>query len=66
MPVLTFHSFKGGSGKSTLANSFAYYCSSNLKKKTLLIDCDINAPNLHLFFSPAMKEGEFPWCFRVK
>jgi cellulose biosynthesis protein BcsQ len=34
---------KGGVGKSTLSANFSAYCGKELKKKTLLLDCDPHA-----------------------
>jgi MinD superfamily P-loop ATPase len=40
---------KGGTGKTTMAASLALVAPA---KKVLLLDCDVEAPNCHLFFNP--------------
>lgn len=44
---LVIASGKGGTGKTTVALSLAYYLSKSRKVK--LLDCDVEAPNDHLF-----------------
>ncbi|OLS26816.1 MAG: Iron-sulfur cluster carrier protein [Candidatus Heimdallarchaeota archaeon LC_3] len=47
--IITFHSFKGGNGKSLIATALSYYCATVLKEKTIIFDCDFNAPSLNTF-----------------
>jgi MinD superfamily P-loop ATPase len=42
---------KGGTGKTTLLASYAA-----LAKNTVLADCDVDAPNLHLLLKPHVRE----------
>jgi MinD superfamily P-loop ATPase len=42
---------KGGTGKTTVLASFAA-----LAEKSVLCDCDVDAPNLHLLLEPVIKE----------
>jgi MinD superfamily P-loop ATPase len=52
---ITVLSGKGGTGKTTLVASFAA-----LTKKTVLTDCDVDAPDLHLLLNPQiMQKQEF-------
>ena len=44
---LVIASGKGGTGKTTVALNLAYYLSKS--KKVKLLDCDVEAPNDHLF-----------------
>ena len=49
--IITLHSFKGGSGKSLIASALAYYCANIKRKKTIIFDCDFEAPSLNSFFT---------------
>jgi MinD superfamily P-loop ATPase len=44
---------KGGTGKTTLTAAFAL-----LAGKTLICDCDVDTPNLHLILNPDIKHSE--------
>ncbi len=44
---------KGGTGKTTLSASLAFLFD---KEKTVISDCDVDAPNLHLILDPQVKE----------
>lgn len=44
---LAIVSGKGGTGKTTLSASFAY-----LAHNVLMVDCDVDAPNLHIILKP--------------
>jgi MinD superfamily P-loop ATPase len=44
---------KGGTGKSSICAAFASICGN-----TVLADCDVDAANLYLLFSPACEEEE--------
>jgi MinD superfamily P-loop ATPase len=46
--VIGIASGKGGTGKTTIATNLAL----SLKNKVQLLDCDVEEPNCHLFFSP--------------
>jgi len=46
---------KGGTGKSTLSANFSYVISRN--RDVVLVDCDVEEPNLHLFFEEKGKES---------
>jgi len=46
---------KGGTGKTTLSSCFSY-----LNKNSVIVDCDVDAANLHLTFDPEkIEEIEF-------
>jgi len=51
--ILTIASGKGGTGKTTLAVNLSEYLMGNylFKEKVRLLDCDVEAPNNHLFIS---------------
>jgi MinD superfamily P-loop ATPase len=50
---ITVLSGKGGTGKTTLVASFA-----TLAKKTVLTDCDVDAPDLHLLLNPQIVQTQ--------
>ena len=55
MKSILFLSGKGGTGKTSLAGAFAV-----LAKEKVLVDCDVDAANLHLLLAPdIVDEGEF-------
>jgi MinD superfamily P-loop ATPase len=43
---------KGGTGKTTVAASLALSLSAELNPPPLFMDCDVEAPNAHLFLGP--------------
>jgi MinD superfamily P-loop ATPase len=45
---ITIASGKGGTGKSTVAANLAYTLARS--REVVLVDCDVEEPNLHLFF----------------
>ena len=47
MKEIVILSGKGGTGKTTLSSCFSY-----LNKKSVIVDCDVDAANLHLTFNP--------------
>jgi len=50
---ITIASGKGGTGKSTVAANLAYTLARS--REVALVDCDVEEPNLHLFFpAPAV------------
>lgn len=51
---------KGGTGKTTVLASFAV-----LAESSVLADCDVDAPNLHLLLHPLVKEQEEYWGAKV-
>jgi MinD superfamily P-loop ATPase len=53
---ITIASGKGGTGKTTLAVNLAYAVASAGGAVTLL-DCDVEAPNAHLFLQPAFSDS---------
>lgn len=55
MTSILFLSGKGGTGKTSLAGAFAV-----LAKEKVLVDCDVDAANLHLLLDPTVvAEGEY-------
>jgi MinD superfamily P-loop ATPase len=60
MKEIVILSGKGGTGKTSIAASFAV-----LAKRKVLVDCDVDAADLHLILQPvAQKEQEF-WSGQV-
>jgi MinD superfamily P-loop ATPase len=53
MKQITVLSGKGGTGKTTFVASFAA-----LTKKTVLTDCDVDAPDLHLLLNPQILQKQ--------
>jgi len=52
---ILFLSGKGGTGKTSLAGAFAVFT-----KEKVLVDCDVDAANLHLLLDPSIRAaGEF-------
>lgn len=55
MKSILFLSGKGGTGKTSLAGAFAF-----LATEKVLVDCDVDAANLHLLLDPeVVTEGEY-------
>jgi MinD superfamily P-loop ATPase len=50
--IITIASGKGGTGKTTIATSLALSLAAELNSPPLLLDCDVEAPNAHLFLQP--------------
>ena len=50
---ITVLSGKGGTGKTTLVASFAA-----LTQKTVITDCDVDAPDLHLLLGPQIVQTQ--------
>jgi MinD superfamily P-loop ATPase len=46
---------KGGTGKTTVATSLALSLAAG---RTLVLDCDVEAPNAHLFLAPSLEWRE--------
>lgn len=51
--ILTVASGKGGTGKTTVATSLALAISNH---PVTLLDCDVEAPNAHLFLEPVWEQ----------
>ncbi|NHQ60871.1 AAA family ATPase [Chlorobium sp. BLA1] len=49
--IISFYSFKGGSGRSQLVANLAAYLCIYENKKILIIDWDLDAPGIDLFFN---------------
>lgn len=52
--IISVASGKGGTGKTTLASNLAVSLDTDLS----LLDCDVEAPNLHLFIHPIVETEE--------
>jgi len=52
--IVSVASGKGGTGKTTVATNLAV----SLKKGVQLLDCDVEAPNAHLFLKPRIDRSE--------
>jgi len=55
MKEITIISGKGGTGKTTITAAFA-----SLAKNTVMADCDVDAPDLHIILDPMVKQ-RFPF-----
>lgn len=53
--LVSVASGKGGTGKTTVATNLAVMLAEN-GRKVQLLDCDVEAPNAHLFLHPAVRE----------
>lgn len=51
--TITIASGKGGTGKTTLATNLAY----SARQSVMLLDCDVEEPNAHLFLKPALTDS---------
>lgn len=47
---------KGGTGKTTIATGFALSIINDISESLLFLDCDVEAPNAHLFLKPQLTE----------
>jgi MinD superfamily P-loop ATPase len=54
--IIAVASGKGGTGKTTVAASLASTLSAN--NKSAYLDCDVEAPNGHLFLNPKLDHSE--------
>ena len=55
--IITVASGKGGTGKTTVAVNLALTIAADQSVNSadpLLLDCDVEAPNVHLFLNPVM------------
>lgn len=50
--IITIASGKGGTGKTTIATSLALSLAAVQNSAPLFLDCDVEAPNAHLFLRP--------------
>lgn len=53
--IITIASGKGGTGKTTIATNLAMALAD---KNVQLLDCDVEAPNSHIFIKPEMNDPE--------
>jgi MinD superfamily P-loop ATPase len=58
--IITVASGKGGTGKTTVAINLALSLSADASKdsRLLFLDCDVEAPNAHLFLKPTVERQE--------
>jgi MinD superfamily P-loop ATPase len=49
---------KGGTGKTIVSVNLLHFFANQFNTKTLLVDCDVEEPNDHLFFPEFYKTGE--------
>jgi len=54
--IITIASGKGGTGKTTIATSLALSLAAELNTPPLFLDCDVEAPNAHLFLQPVFTQ----------
>lgn len=55
---ITIASGKGGTGKTTVATSLALSLAAELTPPPLFLDCDVEAPNAHLFLKPTFEQRQ--------
>src|ERR1700674_4298959 len=53
--VITFYSYKGGTGRSMALANVAWILASQ-GKRVLMIDWDLEAPGLHRYFHPFIRD----------
>ena len=56
--IFTIASGKGGTGKTTIAASLALSLAAEQSPPPLFLDCDVEAPNAHLFLHPGLDEQQ--------
>ena len=55
--IITFYSYKGGTGRSMALANVAWILASN-GKRVLMIDWDLEAPGLHRYVHPFLRDKE--------
>ncbi|MDX2707423.1 FxSxx-COOH system tetratricopeptide repeat protein [Streptomyces sp. PA03-6a] len=55
--VVTFYSFKGGTGRTMAMANVAWILATN-GKRVLVMDWDLEAPGLHRYFAPFLRDPE--------
>src|SRR3954447_15767946 len=55
--IVTFYSYKGGTGRSMALANVAWILAAN-GKRVLVIDWDLEAPGLHRYFHPFLRDQE--------
>lgn len=55
--IITFYSYKGGTGRSMALANVAWILASN-SKRVLTLDWDLEAPGLHRYFHPFLRDRE--------
>src|SRR5215475_6510469 len=58
--IITFYSYKGGTGRSMLLANVAWLLAC-AGKEVLVIDWDLEAPGLHRYFYPFLRDKELAW-----
>src|SRR4030066_1858341 len=56
--IITIASGKGETGKPTVAASLAISLAAEQPPPPLFLDCDVEAPNAHLFLHPKLDEQQ--------
>ncbi len=56
--IVAIASGKGGTGKTTVATSLALALSDSDRAQVQVLDCDVEAPNAHLFLHPELPHRE--------
>src|SRR3954453_5414042 len=55
--VVTFYSYKGGTGRSMMLANVAWILAAN-GKRVLVVDWDLEAPGVHRYFAPFLKDPD--------
>jgi MinD superfamily P-loop ATPase len=56
--LISVASGKGGTGKTTVSTNLAY----SLGERAVILDCDVDEPNAHLFLNPEFDQHEKIWA----